>query len=259
MARLDAHRAALLAAARVASNNGRRILASDRAADNGNIDLMGAASELLLYQCLERFKGEIEEGQIQFGSIDESSGLCASGLSYMQANLFVPGGGSKAAGSDLVFAENGEAIDAKSFNCSPKNKYFAINADKHESLRKERPHYFCLIVRPFGRSGYYGTVAYDVVDSWTVKELRAGKPWARVFPIDPFCLQILGQDYSALKRRVQPVFCPPDAMDVVGSSTDWTDLTRIVPPLRQAVDRPDKLERDVREVIESAIATLGVR
>lgn len=45
-------RAALLAAARVISNDGVRAVRADRGEDNGKVDLMGAASELCLLALL---------------------------------------------------------------------------------------------------------------------------------------------------------------------------------------------------------------
>lgn len=100
----------------------------------------------------------------------------------------------------------GECIDAKSFNMSPRNKYFAINNNKHLQLTRVRPDYFCMISLPLGNGVQFCIVPHADVDGWEVKELIRGKAPARITDIKAFTESRLGTEYSVLTSRLSQCF-----------------------------------------------------
>jgi hypothetical protein len=210
-----------LAAARLHSNEGRRSARRDRQQENLRVDLMGAASELLLYRTVERFVGAHSD---ESGWSTQSVQVAQHALGKMEGHLFVPEGGEAAIGADLVFgsADLPHAIDAKSFDFGARKKYFAINKQKHVSLGDTRPHYFCMICPPFARSVLVCLVPYADVEVWETKSLGGRVPPdpAVVSPIDEFMCKYLGQTFNTCREFTTSRFRRKQVELVLGEARD---------------------------------------
>ncbi len=186
--------AALLGAARLQSNDGRRDDRRDREEHNAQIDLMGSASEVLLFRMLWRFGEWLAEKENKENQAEEYGKAVRSGLMYMRRSMFVHGGGGMAQGSDFLSTLSGRvwAIDAKSYDFSPNKRLFAINRQKHTELREEKPVYFCLLCPPLAAMAYVAIVPYGSVDGWETKVLRPKNPDpAQICDLNEFMLQYL--------------------------------------------------------------------
>ena len=93
-------------------------------------------------------------GELLLLGLAERAGAGEDVLRVMRDHLYRPEGGQGVKGADLTFtdAATGErvGIDAKTFDCAPNKRLFAINDKKHEELGGEATHYFCVSGRPLG-------------------------------------------------------------------------------------------------------------
>lgn len=148
--------ALLLGRARTLSNR-RRHKSSDRSESNWVVDLYGALGELVLYSIVRRLPASEEA------------------VRYLLNHIFLETGGKGAVGPDLLFSEGQQqiGIDAKTFNCKTKNRFFAINDNKHQHLAGQCLGYVGLICPLWGRLAYVTSVIpYDDVSSWSCGQLR---------------------------------------------------------------------------------------
>lgn len=165
--------ATLLGEARRTSNDGVRSREADRGdSTNRGVDLAGAFGELFLYQLVRQFP--------------KSDLACR----YIAERLFVPGGGTRAKGPDLKFAEDDTktviGVDSKTFS-NPRYNFFAINAEKHNELRGLCSFYFCLCFAGRSRSvAVAKLVPYEDVDRWEIRDLGGRGDLSRNLPIQTF-------------------------------------------------------------------------
>lgn len=196
--------AALLATARLKSNDGRRATNRDRQSEGPVVDLMGAASDLLLYRDLLDLARQIKAGSTP--QRDTQLEVVAASLQHMQNTLYFAEGGGRADGADLVLAEGDLArcFDAKSFDFAPRKRYFAINDKKHEALRSLRPMYSCMLSVPFAKKALRCVVSYEEVDAWERRQLGSRQPPdpARVMPIETFLKKHFGQQLTVCRETV---------------------------------------------------------
>ncbi|WP_157656098.1 hypothetical protein [Burkholderia ubonensis] len=197
--------AALLGAARLQSNDGRRDDRRDRAEHNAQIDLMGSASEVLLFRMLWRFGEWLKKNETQSSHAEEQRSAVRSGLMYMRRSMFVQGGGGMAQGADFLSMTSGHiwAIDAKSYDFSPNKRLFAINQQKHRELAEENPDYFCLLCPPLAKIAYVTMVPYKNVDEWETRILRPTNPDpAKVCDLNEFMLRFLERTLVQCREEV---------------------------------------------------------
>jgi hypothetical protein len=148
--------ALLLGRARTLSNP-RRHKGSDRRESNGLVDLYGALGELVLY------------------SIVRSCPNSEKAVDYILNHIFLETGGKGVKGPDLLFIEGPLriGIDAKTFNCKLKNRFFAINDNKHQHLAGQCLGYMGLICPLWARRACITSlIPYEDVSSWRCEQLR---------------------------------------------------------------------------------------
>lgn len=192
--------AALLGAARLRSNDPHRDNRRDRGTGNARVDLMGGASEVLLYRMLSRFEARVETWASAKINIPptravEERAVTSAGLEYMRQHMYVDSGGQNVHGADFVGQRSHGmwAIDAKSFDFSPNKRLFAINDQKHGELAETQPDYFCLLCPPFAKCAFVAIVPYHAVSNWQTRILRPENPDpARILPINTFTREFAG-------------------------------------------------------------------
>jgi hypothetical protein len=198
--------AVLLGAARLKSNKNRD-RKRDRQNQNPRVDLMGAASEVLLYRTLNRFVTDLEAGNadaelpLTEAERDQTRITALRGIDYMRKHLFIAGGGGSVEGADLVLGDGSASwsVDAKSYDCAPNKRFFAINAEKHRELGELRPQYFCMLCPPYAARAFVAVVPYAHVEQWPIRPLgdRTPPDPARVDPIGKFTRTFLGLSWTA--------------------------------------------------------------
>jgi hypothetical protein len=176
-------KARLFGEARRRSNDGVRAMDQERGSEgNHEVDLQGAAAELILLTCTRR------------------CGDSDAAVMNMRDHLFNPDGGAGVTGADLEFDDAGRRIriDAKSFACQIKQdpttgrtivyRSFAINNRKHAELGALNcDSYFCVIVPHYGRRALVASlVPWADVDAWEVRLLRSVGTPSRIFEMDSF-------------------------------------------------------------------------
>jgi len=171
--------AAMLGEARTLSNDGRRGVRADRGAGNRDVDLLGAFSELLLLGWASRLYPPLV-------------------IAEMAAHLYHPQGGREVKGADLRLPNSATGlivgVDAKSFDCSPRKRYFAINDAKHRALGGGCDHYFCVLAAPYGtQAAVARLVPYVEVEDWSVVGLRPGGTPSRNLEIGVFLRRYFSQ------------------------------------------------------------------
>ncbi|MBN3534230.1 hypothetical protein JYB32_33330 [Burkholderia cenocepacia] len=202
--------AALLGAARLRSNNTRRAHERDRGNENARVDLMGGASEVLLYRMLLQFETDVEQwarirGGISATVASQVRSSVSDGLRYMRQHMYVESGGHDVKGAD--FMHEGVcgrwAVDAKSFDFAQNKRRFAINDKKHRQLATLVPEYFCMLCPPLAKRAFVVVVPYHFVDSWETEILRRTNPDpARVLPIDIFTSAFLGRTRASCEQAI---------------------------------------------------------
>jgi hypothetical protein len=158
--------ALLLGHARTLSNPWRHE-GADRNESNWLVDLYGALGELVLYNIVRRLPDS------------------ESAVNYVLNHIFLETGGKEAKGPDLLFAEGPLqiGIDAKTFNCKPNNRFFAINGKKHQHLAGQCLGYVGLICPLWGRSACITSlIPYEDVSTWASKQLRKNEKGKRGSP-----------------------------------------------------------------------------
>lgn len=217
--------AALLAAARLQSNEGRRHQRRDRQAENARVDLMGAGSEILLYRALQRYALRVKAwavgNQLTPEQGRQQKDVAGQGLDYMRRHLFVLEGGASAAAADLILpCEDGDwAMDAKSFDFSPNKSRFAINEEKHLRLAPLNPDYFCLLCPPLSKRALVAVVPYSEVESWETRTLGKRHPPdpAKIIPIDRFTLSFLQRPFNVCADMTEGKHDPRSVRSRAGS------------------------------------------
>jgi len=160
--------ACMLGDARVRSNSRSTVNGCFSSSTRSHIDMMGAFAEIFLYHC--------------FLTMGASKDL----LSRFRHHVFSPDGGSAA--SDVDLEVDDVRIDVKSFDCSPRKKFFAINKRKHESLRGKCHNYLCVMAAPYGGHAVISNLIwYPLVSTWRERDLNKSGRTALVMPIGKFC------------------------------------------------------------------------
>jgi len=178
--------AALLGEARRLSNEYRRAAHRDRGdRRNQHADLLGALVELLLFVEVIRLNPN------------------ESAIGYMREHLFNPEGGAKEIQPDLRFddpaTDRSICVDAKSFDCAPYKRYFAINREKHAKLKGACDYYYCVLVPAYGQSAVVSAlVPYTDVDAWAVDSLGSYEDPSRNLPIRTFLTRYCAASLSDL-------------------------------------------------------------
>ena len=165
--------ARLLGQARTSSNDGKRSPTSDRGGSNPQVDLVGALAELFLLETTLRAPNSNEA------------------VEYMRHHLFNSDGGRGVVGPDMRYFDHITSqkyeLDAKTFDCSPNKRFFAINNGKHGSLLGQCSHYLCVVTPPLGRRmAVARLIPYADVDRWQLKQLRPDGSPSRNLPIGEF-------------------------------------------------------------------------
>lgn len=216
-------KAALLGEARRLSNVGRARAADRGFAGNRSVDLFGALGELVLLTIAERAGA-------------------AEAAARMAAHMFHAGGGQGVEGPDLVVidaqgAERG--VDAKTFDCDPQKRYFAINDNKHVMLRGHCGWYFALLAAPFGQQALFARlIPHAEVETWPTRALRAGKrlsgSLSRNLPIQEFLSRHVTEaaDMGWLRGK----FHDPDEVERLANSHEVrADLYHRLPGLETSL------------------------
>ena len=178
--------ALLLGRARERSNTLRLRTADRGSRGNLEVDLHGALGELILYGMVLKQP--------------ESEAAAA----YMRRHLYVAGGGAGVIGPDLLFEEEGKpvGVDVKTFDCSTRKRYFAINNDKHLKLAGSCAGYMGLICARFSSIAFITRlIPYDDVSSWKCEALRWNGSASRNLPIDEAILRYGACEYFSQKSR----------------------------------------------------------
>jgi hypothetical protein len=215
--------ALLLGEARRRSNPARARTANRGDAGNQAVDLHGALGDLLLYGIARRCRDK-------------------EALGYMQNQLYRSEGGRSVKGPDLRFTDGGRVIgiDVKTFDCSPKNRFFAINDDKHAKLRGKCIGYVGLICPVFApQACLTRLIPYEHVSGWECAQLRRGNSGSpsRNLRIETAVRLYTPQSYDIEENRSAAF----DRREIValarkagtGSMADW--LTELVPTIRKAI------------------------
>lgn len=203
--------AALLGAARLRSNDANRSNKRDRGGENARVDLMGAASEILLYRMLSRFARHVDDWaknyyKIASDDVVKAKTAVTSGLQYMREHMYVEGaGGRDVEGADFMYTSTygNWSIDAKSYDFASHKRRFAINEKKHNQLASLAPEYFCMLCPPLASFAFIAIAPYDSVSRWNSETLRPQNPDpAKVIPIDTFTSSFLGKNRDSCARIV---------------------------------------------------------
>ncbi len=208
--------AVLLARARSASNTARSALHDRGEEGNHNVDLHGAFGELLLQRTLRAIPGS-EVAQ-----------------TYMSRSMFVTSGGAGLGNHpDLQFEDLGLIIgvDAKTFDCRPNKRYFAIADSKHAGLRGKANAYFAAIAPTNGRRAVVARlIPYADVDAWEVSSLRSGGNPSRNLPI-----AALLKGYCPLETNIatlcKDVYDPLQIDRLTKDNALRTYLSKLIPAL----------------------------
>lgn len=194
---------------------------SSNRGDEGNaaVDLHGALGELLLLK-LARDHGDKDATR------------------YMIKHMLVLGGGKDVTGPDLVLQDSEKScgIDVKTFDCSPWKRLFAINAAKHDELRKYNTEgYFCLLTPRFGKRGVVSKlVPYNDVSDWQCKLLRPDGSLSRNLPIADFEMRYAGEEpwrLPELRRSLHSAARIESLADDRGAGSVFTKLRKEFPLL----------------------------
>ena len=149
-------------------------------------------------------------GELLLLGLAERAGAGEDVLRVMRDHLYRPEGGQGVKGADLTFtdAATGErvGIDAKTFDCAPNKRLFAINDKKHEELGGEATHYFCVSGRPLGTHvAVAALIPYADVDRWPRADLGGFGSPSRNLPIEKFFAAYHGEAGLLERLRAAPV------------------------------------------------------
>jgi hypothetical protein len=210
--------AEILGAARTGSNDTRRHRSADRGAGNAKVDLTGAFGELLLLDWVTKlYPPEV--------------------AAEMAAHLYHPDGGDQVKGADLrLKSADGHSIvgiDAKSFDCAPNKRRFAINARKHRDLGGLCQYYFCVLATPYGtKAAVSRLVPYAEVETWSAEQLRATGSASRNLDLNLFLKRQFTRPPSLSWLRAERH--PPAQIDSLRRDPACrADLRRLIPRLPQ--------------------------
>ena len=165
---------AMLGHARRFSNDNKRNKTRDRGnSKNVHVDLMGSMGEIIAFKSFQKYVSEeLMKSQME--------------------NLFGVGGGSRFIGADFYLDLHPRKLrlDAKTYDCDPSKKFFAINEKKHNSLKGKCDGYACLLIPKYSKSAFLiPNVPCSDVDSWQIKSLgKYGDPSFNL-PISKFVKQ----------------------------------------------------------------------
>lgn len=153
---------AMLGHARRLSNENKRNKSRDRGnAKNIHVDLMGSMGEIIAFKAFQRYVSE-------------------ESMKSQMENLFGVGGGSRFTGADFYLDLHPKKLrlDAKTYDCDPSKKFFAINAKKHNSLKGKCDGYSCLLIPKYSKTAFLiPNVPCTDVDRWQLKSLgKYGDP-----------------------------------------------------------------------------------
>ncbi|ELP5899776.1 hypothetical protein QTV49_001673 [Vibrio vulnificus] len=153
---------ALLGHARRLSNENRRNKSRDRGnAKNIHVDLMGSMGEIVAFKAFQRYVSE-------------------ESMKSQMENLFGVGGGGCFNKADFYLDLHPKKLrlDAKTYDCDPSKKFFAINAKKHYSLKGKCDGYSCLLIPKYSKNAFLiPNVPCSDVDDWELKSLgKYGDP-----------------------------------------------------------------------------------
>jgi hypothetical protein len=211
--------AVLLGGARKLSNQERADTSDRGEAGNEEVDLHGALGELLLFGMVR----DLPESQ--------------DGIAYMLEHLFVETGGKGNKGADLLFEDAGVpvGIDVKTFDCSPRKHFFAINYDKHAALAENNTcvGYMGLICPRFARNACITRlIPYAYVSTWKYRNLRKeGGSVSRNCPINSVMRDFAGSDYSFESNR-RDVYSATEVRSLarqIGAGSPIARLSRLLP------------------------------
>lgn len=236
---LWAHAALLGAARQRRDANGKR---SDRGKHNTYVDLMGAFGELLL---LEQIRPLDERMEIQ---------------NYFRTHLYIESGAADQAKPDLSFTAHDDGhridVDVKTFDCDTKKRYFAINDGKHNALRDNCQHYFCVFARPFGRHAAIAKlVPYSHVepaeaafpkDKWFIGSLLTrGSPSRNLF-LDTFLEEYFTEAPKIADLRKRP-YSRKEILQAAQEDDCKRFLREIIPDraVQESVSKLDEWDREM--------------
>src|SRR5690606_1138992 len=213
------------------NSNKNRAERSSRQEKNEGVDLHGALGELLLYGIVR-----------QLGLLDA--------VSYMLAHLYIESGGRDAYGPDVVLREGSNkdcvGLDVKTFDCSIRKRYFAINDDKHQELAGQCHGYVGLICPPFAASAYLTRVIpYAHVCEWKCWKLRRddthGSP-SRNSSITRAGALYAAHPYSFAAARVpaQPREDVLRLAQATGPKSVAARLARMLPQIGRAIEEAQR-------------------
>jgi hypothetical protein len=240
-AELWAH-ATLLGASRQRKSGGSK--RADRGPHNTHVNHMGAFGELLLLDMIRPL---------------DSSGAA---LAHFQRHLYVADRAAEEGMPDLQFedAESGReiGIDAKTFDCDKRKRYFAINDGKHRALRGDCDFYFCALARPFGRMAAMAALVphADVepaqetfpLDKWFIGNLLSrGSPSRNLF-LDTFLTTYFTSPPDLALLRSNP-YRRSDIMACIQQQGCLSALQRTIPNLnmKEAVSRVQEWNTKLEE------------
>jgi hypothetical protein len=210
----------LLGKAREASNY-KRAANSDRGQEgNEAVDLLGSMGELVVLRRLQAVSAK-------------------DAFAAMQSHMFSAAGGADVTGPDVhIIIENEEwRIDIKSFDCADNKKFFAINNDKHESLRGNCDGYVGLISPPLSRLGITSKIVpYADVDNWPKSKLRVGGTPSRNLPIGLFSDRYIeAAEISGLRGTIYDAREVRDLAALNGPGSPRYELTNIIPTVAKYI------------------------
>jgi hypothetical protein len=153
--------------------------------------------------------------------------------------MFSAAGGADVTGPDVhIIIENEEwRIDIKSFDCADNKKFFAINNDKHESLRGNCDGYVGLISPPLSRLGITSKIVpYADVDNWPKSKLRVGGTPSRNLPIGLFSDRYIeAAEISGLRGTIYDAREVRDLAALNGPGSPRYELTNIIPTVAKYI------------------------
>jgi hypothetical protein len=213
-------KALLLGKLRTTTNSSRAVAADRGAAGNTAVDLHGAIGELVLLHLVVRLGGTAEALQ-------------------MASHMFSPEGGQAVVGPDLLVStpEGVVGIDAKTFDCAPNKRFFAINDSKHRSLQSACGWYFALLSPSFGQfAELTRLVPFEDVETWETASLRSGPQGSasRNLPIGDFLTR-----YSRRQIDLRKVSRHRHDADVVGklstAASVRDDFVQLLPAAKEFI------------------------